>query len=123
MIGSDSVTNDFAFEELSYLGKTKNTLCFQHFAMLPHPPNACQMQSKTRGGKPSPLHNYHLSIFSFGPMHFTLVTARIVASPARKAQFVGGVVLNKREVHRPIFFYRKLAINVKNDARRYARTQ
>jgi len=65
MIGSDSVTNDFAFEELSYLGKTKNTLCFQHFAMLPHPPNACQMQSKTRGGKPSPLHNYHLSIFFF----------------------------------------------------------
>jgi len=37
-----------ALEDLLDHGETRITLIFQHSAMLPHPPNACQMQSKKR---------------------------------------------------------------------------
>jgi hypothetical protein len=43
-----------ALEDLLDHGETRITLIFQHSAMLPHPPNAGQMQSKTRGGETSP---------------------------------------------------------------------
>jgi hypothetical protein len=63
VISRYSLARKSAFEELLDQGETKIMLILQHSAMLPHPPNAGQMQFKTRRAEISPLHNYHLSIF------------------------------------------------------------